>query len=168
MGLPIHCTAGIVTTCRRLFPLVAPRVQWAFLRLMCNGWFTARRMQTKKPCVFCRCFDCSDPDPQHHVRDALEHYFRCPAIRRALGPAFHGLDLQFWFLIRGSVRFKLAWLHVIGSLYNWHNILRHKPYLKFTKKGLWHEASYLKRGLKTKKSKIPFDLRVFQVQGLLY
>ena len=74
------------------------------------------------------------------------------------------MSLEFWFLIRGSVRFKIGWLLILGALYNWHNTLRHRPGIRLTNKGFWREV----RRLAAKRKPQWVDLTIMYRQGFLY
>ena len=57
------------------------------------------------------------------IQESFKQREKQNAILKTLGHDVNGIDLQFLVLIRGSTRFKDAWLHILGSLYNWSPVL---------------------------------------------
>ena len=85
VGLSPHLVPGFLDTCKNIPQSFPVRGKWIYLRMICNGWFFARRMQTREPCVFCKLL-CT--------LDCREHMFHCPAVRQALGRHFANLTVD--------------------------------------------------------------------------
>ena len=71
---------------RQLSTLVTPRVQSAVFSTMWNRWTTARRFQGAGTCVLCRV---------PHTQDSIEHYAKCPVVKRLAAQFLHLDPRQF-------------------------------------------------------------------------
>ena len=71
---------------RQLRTLVAPRVQSAVFSTMWDRWTTARRFQGAGMCVLCRV---------PHTQDSIEHYAKCPVVKRLAAQFLHLDPRQF-------------------------------------------------------------------------
>ena len=151
IGLPPRRAQAILDQARRLLPFFPPRARWVFVRMVCNGWFTERRFQKDRPCRYCRQHDPSAVPP---LQDSLEHFFSCPAIRSALGPAFQSLCIDHFFLLHPDDTYCKGMVCILYSLYTWHNGLRHTPGLRFQRKGFWRLVYEIAHTLKPK---FPFE-----------
>ena len=65
---------------RQLNKVVTPRVQSAVFSTMWNRWTTARRFQRHQACLLCR---------GPHTQDAIEHYAKCPVVKRLAAQFLH-------------------------------------------------------------------------------
>ena len=77
---PHHVTERLVRNIISFSSLVPPAVRASYLRALWNGVPTSRRMRSLSNFQSTNCvFDCSPT-----AEDSLEHYFRCPRVRKAL------------------------------------------------------------------------------------
>jgi endonuclease/exonuclease/phosphatase family metal-dependent hydrolase len=78
---PHHVSERLVWNINLFSSLLPAAVRASYLRALWNGVPTSRRMKSLSSFAPCNCvFDCSPT-----AEDSLEHYFRCPRVRRALG-----------------------------------------------------------------------------------
>ena len=132
--LPGHRVQRVLGIMARLSNLVAPRVQAAYWRTVCNGWCTSRRFGGLDTCRF----GCAE------LADDITHYARCPVVASwadgvallARAPtelalafflcmATEALDIRFTTVIDTDVDIlkRRAW-HLY-SVYMMHNLARY-------------------------------------------
>ena len=109
----------------RLQSLVSPRVAAAVFSTILNRWCTARRVQTRRRCLF----GCQGIDPE----DSVEHYSCCPEVR-SFQRRFCRLPEHFECKLGSFLRAYsslddsslVACSVTVYAAYRFHNTLRHR------------------------------------------
>ena len=120
MTLPGRRLARVLARIRFLAGCCAPRVQAAYLRLVCDGWCTRCQFQGGGACLF----GCDGHE------DSVAHFARCPAVRRlfhtraglAGSTSADALDLFLGFTGSEGEARQRAW--ATYALYRVHNARR--------------------------------------------
>ena len=129
-GLPGHYTQQVHNVLLHISKETPPRVHAAVFRTLFNGWCTSRRFQKRHSSANHCVFRCSAT-----AEDSLEHYCRCPIVRRVARQYLHleypcDSYVDVWMLNTGwfcSAEVRIGIAILIYGAYNAHNTARQGP-----------------------------------------
>ena len=73
IGFDISRICELVEAAKAIPGRFQPRIRWVFIRFIFNGWFTGRRMQTRRACRFCGKFQVDQEVEDSIARQEAAH-----------------------------------------------------------------------------------------------